>query len=470
VPDQPDTLGFAYACTYIDTITGIESDTGRSLFVFADSDSLQRAISLQCPKTPFSETGLVKNIYRSIVRSITYVDSFYFEGGTVIGTEIKIGGFWISRDVVDTVVVNEYRLLGQIASSDTLFIDSVLYSEAITRRAYKKATPPDILNDIFTAQGRLFGLKGSRLYRSGLLNSLDDTLQTWGQMDFQSMNESDGDVGITSYPTRTAIRFMKNFSNFNIYSDFSKVELSGTIGCIAPQSHSAGISGHYYLSDAGVVFETEGQQLERTYNTPLISNKLDNFEKLSITEKSKATSFYIDRKYMLNIGDTTYVYDEHGGDWSIWRFNFLSATLYGAENSVDFIPGDTMYFVRPGDSVLYRYGTSETDNGSAIQIAYKTPPLFIDNSYKQATAIGLWATSSDVNDSIIVQILDEEGSTVGQMGFPTLTQRYYEKGHKTSIAKYLQFIIATDISTSLNTTVIDGLDIYYKYDGKTLRE
>lgn len=495
MPEQRDTLGYAYTCTFIDTVTGIESDTGRSLFIWLDTNNRSgtkpyyNTISL--PRLTADDSGLVINLYRSPIKQITY-DSSYWEylfdiqNVSDFVNNIEEIKRIVERDKIknvndkyykyiynltpDTIVANEFYLLAQLTSTDSLYTDSLRQDSVSTKRLYYKASPPDLLDNIFSSFGRLYGVKGSRLYRSGLLNSLIDTLQTWGQMDFQTFNESDGDIGTIAYPTRTSIRFFKNNGSFNVYDDFSKTEISNTIGCIAPQSHAVGIGGHYYLSDAGVIYETEGQQLERTFNSTLASAKLNNFDNYDITEKAVANAFYIDRKYMLCLGDTTYVYDERSGDWSTWNMTFSSATKYGAESNVNFIPGDTMYFIKAGDSVLYRYGSSETDNGATIQIGWQSPPLFIDNLEEQITSIGLWCKSSDSDDSLLIQVYDEEDNSNTNFWFNTLTQRYYEKAVQSDLGKYLYIKLGTLSNTALQTTVIDGFDLYYIQNGRTKKE
>jgi len=265
-----------------------------------------------------------------------------------------------------------------------------------------------------------------------------------------------------------SIRTMKNFSNYNIYDDFSKSEISGYWGCIAPHSLSSGIGGIYYLSHQGVLHESEGQTLERTFDIQNVSVKLDNFDKLSITTKQKAHSFYYDKKYMLSIGDTTYVYDERADGWVTWGLAFGSATLYGTETSVGFIPGDTMYFVKPGDSTLLRYGTSEYDNykhgadSNDIPFYWYTPPLLIDESLKNIVGLGLWVNSSDTGEPAYFTVYDEEGVSCGTVTFDDLTDRYKIKSASTNIGQYFRlFCITGVLNTNLNTTIIDGIDVYY---------
>ncbi|GAG14466.1 unnamed protein product, partial [marine sediment metagenome] len=257
--------------------------------------------------------------------------------------------------------------VAQISGDSTAYTDSIRWDSisSVTGKLYNKATPPSLLSNIFSFENKMFGIQGSNLYWSRL-----DTAAAWGAFDFVSLNRSDGDHNTVAYPARGVVRVHKNKSNFNVYQDanlnWNRREISGQFGCIAPQSHSAGLFGHYFLSENGVLRESEGQYLERTQQIKLVSAQLDNFDALPLTTKAKAKSFYFDQKYMLSIGDTTYVYDERADAWTTWDFTFQDATYYGVEDVLGFYPGDTMYFIKPGDSLLYRYGSSELDGNDTI--------------------------------------------------------------------------------------------------------
>lgn len=473
IPKQKDTLGVAYTCTFIDTVTGIESDTGRTLFVFCDDDSIQSNISISLPRLTADDSGIVINLYRSLIRQITYEDSTYSSVNNPLGGG-WLPGVWVSFLAVDTVVTNEFFLQGQYTQSDTIVTDSIQYDSLVTRRQYTKSTPPDIFNAITSANNRLLGIYGSRLYRSQPLSSIIDTIQTWGQLEFQTFNEFDGDIGTMVFQSRTATRFFKNFSSFNAYDDFSKSEVSNTIGCIAPKSYASGTGGHYYLSKAGVIYETDGQQLERTFNTNLVSQKIRNLDNYDITELSDAYGTYFNRKYMLTVGDTTYVFDERSGEWSTWSLPIASATKYGTESSVTFIPGDTLYFIKPGGSTIYRYGTSEYDNYRAgvdstnIQWLWQSPPLFTDFREVAVNSIGMWCNSTTTGDSIGVLVIDEEGVTAGSAWYKNLSQRYFKNGVSTDKGKYFTLKLGTaSDAVDIGSTYIDGLDIFYKIISNT---
>lgn len=499
IPNQEDTLGVYYVATIIDTVTGNESDTGRGCYIFIPDDSSKSghkkpySYVITLPKILSSDSGLVINLYRGLILQMTYDSSFYrgdtlnnsflwtfvpetFKNGrSGIDKHNFLSKKWIDYFAVDTVVRTIPYLVGQFTVTDTMFEDSIRWDSVSTRRPYFKRKAPSLLSSIFSFGGRLYGVYGSRLYRSSLLNNQADTIQEWGAMDFQSLNEDDGDIGTIAYPMRTAIRFHKNRSNYNIYDDFSKTEISGYWGCVAPKSYAAGIGGVYYLTDEGVVRESEGDNLERTFTTQLVSAKLDNFDKMTIKTKSRAYGFYHDQKYYLYVPspiDTTYIYDERADAWSTASLKFGSSGLYGVQSGVEFLPGDTIYFTKPGKAGLYRFGSSETDNGAKIPISWRSAPLLVDEYLEKVNSVGMWCISDSSYDSIAVYVLDESKNTDGVAYFPSLNSRYVKRGVECNNFLYFYMNLSTFIGSEVNmgSAYINGIDINYQRLGSSLIE
>ncbi|GAF89389.1 unnamed protein product, partial [marine sediment metagenome] len=78
---QAETLGVMYAATFIDTVTGIESDTGRSLAIRVNVDSVSTGgkplnYRLTLPNYPSDDSGIVRNLYRAHIFQITHDTTF----------------------------------------------------------------------------------------------------------------------------------------------------------------------------------------------------------------------------------------------------------------------------------------------------------------------------------------------------------------------------------------------------------
>jgi hypothetical protein len=488
IPEQKDTLGFAYMCTFIDTVTGLESDSSRSYCVFnatdgiydTDSAKLMDAIQLALPRIPDGKSGLVINLYRGLIYQITY-DTGAYEGvvttGGVtynyLGQQVDPADYYVQRLAVDTVVITDYFLLAQIPSVDSLFIDTIRYDSLKAKRRFQRSSPPSLIDNLFSYDGKMFGTQGSGLYYSRL-----DSAYAWSAFNSVAVNPDDGDEAVIAFPTQGGIVVCKNKSAYIAYQDangtWSESEVSGLPGCIAPQSYAKGFGGHYYLSDYGVVRINDGQFLDRRHTVDLASKTLSNFDDLPIATKRAAVGMYIPgyRQYLLSIGDTTYVYDERADGWTTWGFAISSAGMYGVEDNLQFVPGDTMYFTKPGDIDLYRYASDSTDNDTVFLATWKSAPLWVDEWYEHINAVGVWSPDMDANDSIAVYIYGEDGSAskvgtnivyilgaVGRYSIKTLNQR-----------NFLMQSLGIENMGGGSGTEIDGLDIFFTRQGVKVRD
>ncbi len=476
IPKQYDTLGVVYVVTFIDTVSLNESDTSRALSIKVHKDSTSeedkpRGYRVGLPRPPEQDTGLVCNLYRAHILTVG-PDAVFDSGALVSGSWFPRP--WIhTRSADDTTIVSDFYLVAQITLDSAYYTDSLRWDSISTyHKRYNRESPPARINNLFSFDGRMFGTYKSDLYFSNI-----DSVSAWGAFSRVSLGKHDGDQITTAFPMRGLIRVLKNKSAYNVFQSqsgdslvWNRREISHTIGCVAGRSHAAGLGGHYYLSKRGVLSEVEGQYLERTQQIGLVSKTLDNFDNFPITTLAKAEAFYIDDKYLLNIGDTTYVYDEKADAWTTWGFTFGDATYYSVESETQFYPGDTMYFIKPGDSVLYRYGSSELDNGDTIGIQWQTGPFLVSPEEKTINKIGLWVTSSDAADNAFVGLLmGERGQTLTSTIFytPSLTdRRYILFGVKPETQLYYSLYLGYSGTALTTNTTIDGIDIYWTPVGK----
>lgn len=476
IPTQRDTIGVQYIVTFMDTVLGVESAPSTPL-TYKQSDSVTihpYSITIGLPNPVYGDSGIVRNLYRSHLLQISY-DSVWRKLDTidVFGGKRQTARYiWKSRRAIDTIVTSPFYLVAQITLDSANYTDSIRYdSLEAAGRLWEQLTPPLFMTQIFAHQNRMFGVSGSRLHISKL-----DSASAWGALDFISLNESDGDQITLAFISRGVIRVLKNHSSFNVYQDanldWNLREVSNQWGCIAQHSYAASPLGHYYLSALGVVRESEGQFLERTQAVELISANLRNFTDLPINTLNTATGFYFDQKYMLSIGDTTYVYDERAKAWSTWSMTFSDATLYGTESELNFLPGDSMYFIQGGSSNLSRYGTSELDNGSPFQTRWRSGALLQNEpGYKHIQSIEMAFHSGDDDDIVFVGLYDEFDALVEGIGLPgaldllvfdTLSTRYKHiaAGSHRGI-RYIEVEILINLLGATSDAVIDLMDIHY---------
>ena len=277
-----------------------------------------------------------------------------------------------------------------------------------------------------------------------------------------SFNKQDGQSITLAYYGRGVIRIFKKTKNFNLFQDvnlnYRRTEISGYFGCIAPLSHGAGLQGHYYLSGDGVIRESEGLYRERSQTFELLSEQLDNFDKLDISDRVQAVGVVFDKKFILSMPslDTSYVFDEIGKGWSTWSLVFGGTTQRN----------DSLFFFKPGGNSINVYGTSEFDGGNNIQITIKSQLIFLDEGEESIKRVGIWRKGSDTTSTLTLQIKTEQDSLMQTVTFENLQNRISYKyiGKNRAVAPY--FVIESSLFQNLNTTIINGIDIEYKYLGR----
>lgn len=462
-----DWVGWAWFQTYSDTAMQFESDTGRGMFI-RDIVSDSFIVSLQSPAIRDSTLNI--NIYRAPLYAQVYDSAFVLNlGNPIFGLPIFV---WVFRD---TTFVGTPHLVETVSGLDTSYVDTMSWTTLKTHVQYGNTSAP-ILDRVFVHQNRMYGSWRSNLYFSDITNPTK-----WSPLSFIAIDRGDGDIITASFPARNSIRVLKQFSSYNIFQDanldWNRREISSSIGALSAKSYARADFGHYYLSNHGVIFEGEGQFLERTRTFDLVSAPLKNFNELSTVTKSGAVGFYFDQKYMLNIGDTTYVYDERSKTWATWSLKFADATLYGVEDQVNFIPGDSMYFIKPGESNLYRFGTSQDDNGSSFSIQWRSGPLLMDPpGTKSIKMVEINANSDSTTDSLTFILYDETNTLIQNIddGVDPNFLTYTELGNRfqiqginpvTADTRFYRIRISSTSSASDNGMAVNGVDIYWRWTG-----
>ena len=520
-PDNAsDTTGFAYMVALVDTITGIASNASAPLFynTGVTAPTSRGRVTINLPPLRVQDSGYFYNIYRAVMTKVQ-TDSAYMEDYIQIKSGFKCyitydtprecsdctiekiadgkdgqprwrvceedasiqiadtTNVWAVAMVGGSKELGIFQYLAQVPGTTSTFIDSVSLESAADPMLYPfyaGGSAPVSLDNLFTFQGRMWGTFRSSLYWSDILDKFN-----WGSLQHVDINPNDGDVITSAWPTRTAIRIFKNNSSHNVYPgidnqtyiDWQRTEVTGYLGCIAPKSHASGIGGHYYLSSLGVIHETEGPTLERTFSSALVSEKLDNFGKISLSDKQNSVGFYFDRKYMLSVpNDTTYVYDERIGGWSTWSLSFNDAVLFNTTNGSY---SDSMYFIK-GTDELYRYGGVEYDkipglSGTAV-VEWESAPILIDDFVNKITALGYWSRLSNQSGGEIIQfkVYDELDTVLTTRVLRDFSHRYYEFGVKTTKSNYFTLNLKTALIQSAFN--IDKINIFYTNEGKLLRK
>lgn len=482
-------MKWAWACTFVDTSFNAESDTGAhieldstGILAPAQDSTRWQSVTLCVPRPNSLYQHMGVNIYRApmyyTILDTSIKDTMFNE--ILVGSKgspkdtMPLGGWrWRSVTARDTTITGQYRLVGHLTIKDTSsdgtlrFVDTFSVEQWSSGNILRQNRPPDGVKNLISYDGRVFSSAGSRLYMT-LLDS-----GAFAQMRFVSINKDDGDEITAIFPTRRAIRVLKGGSSYNVYQDdngqWARTEVSSGIGCIAPQSVAHSAAGWHYLSSKGVILENDGPYIERTQATQLISAPLKNFDSLTMAAKRLAVGVCADNKYMLCIGDTTYVWDERAQAWGTWSLKFNGATLYGVDANINFVRPDTLYFVQPNSRTLFRYGSSTYDKGASFPMEWRSSPLVLDNRNKVVNALGIWHKSTDTADVLDFRILNESGTQISAFSDTGLLARYVRLSMPQNLGLGFQIrLLNTEFSpgSGLARTVIDGIDLYYSDNGK----
>lgn len=496
----PNFWGYSYRQTILDTATLLESPLSPPMFwrAGATNDSVEFGV----PNPPTTTTGYKINVYRALVVYSAWDTTWFNVPNSTDSRYIKVDP---SKCVTqpdgsldcyltsqpryepgnnkDSIYIDNYFLLTQLDEGDTLYSDT-LGNDSIAfsfENLYSPSVPPTPLDGIITANDRLFGFRGENVFFSNL-----DSASRWFLFNWTTINAQDGDQIKAMFNQRDAIRVGKTKSLYNFYQDgsfnWNLSEISQHFGIVSQHSVASGIGGTYYYTDFGVVRENEGQFRDRQFNTELISTKITALDTIPVTIKESAIGFYHKQMYMLSLpydstaGDSglTYVYFEKADAWARWpNLSFGGATLYSTETELSFLPPDTMYFFKAGQSVIYRFADFEKDNTDGtpfpIEIRATSAPLFTDdmNLYKRVNRIGVIAGTT-THDTLVVQFQDEEGIQVSpNIEFLDLRTKYQVNATADStFGRYLQYILTNLSGSWAANTKIEGIELFYELGGQ----
>ncbi len=508
--NQLSVLGMAYACTFVDTITGLESDTGRICVIWKDTSRIGDSIythTISLPRVSANDTGFKINLYRATLfsasndtgwryDSVWHVFTVWAPGGGIDIVSLDHVDKWVNTISIDTVYPGTFNLLRQFDDTvtqytDSVRIDSLMIGGVAIRKEYRRSGSPPLMRGMFAFQDRMFAFQGNKLYYSGLdAELLGTSIHDWADWDYIIVGEGDGDEIVLAHPARDYIRVFKHNSSWIVYQGDDGFELRteyngiwphvdyvGAYGCLSRWSFAQAPEGSYYLSNMGVLVENDGQYLNRRRETRLASSTLDNFDGLSVDAKEDAFSIYIphEQKYLLSIGDTTYYYDMRADAWSTWSVDISAGALYRVEDGVNNYPGDTLYFSKPGGSIIYRYGEYNTDDGTLIPMSFKFAPILTDNKRYSITAIGLWSNSEDSVAGLgefYAGIYNEEDSLLSLTAIPALRDnRYIVKSvDQISTALYYSIWYQNVVGQTDYPTVFDKFEVFYIDQGVKERE
>ncbi len=490
-------IGYAYAITFRDSLTGSESDTGRTLNIFFKST--HHGYKIGIPPLPGNMRHLDRILYRAPIfdapdsigggYDTTYTvfclkewcppHQILIPGGKLqdcICLEEDTVYIHTRRNAWDTVISGPMK---RIAVFDTLYTDSVWF-DTTTFTVMERNEPFDgntnrFLNGLSAFDDRLWGYEGSVIYWSRLGEGF-----IWDYFSGLALNLDDGDEITAIVPSRNHIAVYKNNAKFIVISDGDTSYIrSWTIqgvGCVAPRSMVSYKNGRVYLSGDGVIYERGSLYLSQGASFDTISTAIDNLLQYKASELAGASGIIMEDKYMLSFPDkdTTYVYDFVVGSWGIWSYAFEQTTFYDTVKSLALTPSNDMLFIDGESDLVFKADTTYLDNGSKIGFSWKSGAITKNPEQHSISKYGLWAKGEGVGaaEFLRFEIIDVRDSVIDTNVIRLLTDTslyhiYNTKPHKSNS---FSFRMRDHSGLKPDTLIIWGIDFWVKMQGKTIIE
>jgi hypothetical protein len=510
-------ISMSYICTFVDTLLDIESDSSRSLWVYYKSTSAaDTCYQLGLPPIPYGLTWMTRRLYRSYTYSqpkkidsigayildttitlhITLLPNYWDQSWNEAAAFVKrvrnegryvrskpefpAGRYeaWkkygaghqaftityyekkASDSTLTDTVTTDYFLIDEITSAtESLYYDIVPFDSMMKGQVYAHIEAPHNLNLITSFGDELWGAVGATLFRTRL-----DSIGVWGYLRSVDFNNGDGSIITAIVPARDYIKVYMNNSQYIVYSaslDAASVNwVQEGYGCIAPRSMTKCGNGLIYLSYVGVVNEGASATLERGSSAVIISDKIKN---LILDRRAQelydARAFIYDNKYFLTFGhDTTFVchLNMPGYPWSIWTFDFWQTANYDINIKKNKAPSTDLIFITGADDDIYKFDTTRSDAGTAINTAWKSSPLGVTGKGKWAFAgLGIWQINT--GSGLRAVLYDEVGDSVKNKIMTNTRYKYYS--FEPPYSGYFQVLIR-DSTTLSDSLKIEQIDIY----------
>lgn len=505
--------GVVYACGFMDTLTWVPSDTGRSFVIERDQDTLVLSYTMSLPQPPTMFGDIAINLYRAPLHTVTHETAENcgtgywgaFPGDVIVrfsrlfcseaelltlidtlGSPIEVrynDGSWRAKTVIDSIYVGEFKLVAQISDGSDTYTDSLRYDSIYTHPPYRETTVPPFMTSTFAYNSRLYGAYGSDLFRSD-----EQNVAQWELFEFVQVDPGFDEI-TAAWPGQFALQVKKALSSYGVDEvSFVDAEIVGRWGCLSPRSVALTPAGPIYLSERGVVLERDGQYLERTIVPGDISKKLLNFKDKATLDLKNSSGLWLreEKQYWLCVGDTTLVWDWEatrglGKDiWTTSSLIFEGGTFYDAEDEYAIVPGRTLYFWRDNDANIYEYGDGitypeydydTTTGGSGykpILIEYETGPLLWGVEAGQVKGVaGLFSFDGAEADSLETfwfNMYDENGTLTLASGFTKLYRRYIRSEYTADPALYYQikfYSVSNAFAALASATTLEAFELYY---------
>jgi len=446
--DWYDCVGFAWVCTFNDTITGIYSDTGRGLVMYNSvmpdssitkwssvqtlwndpnigADSLNTGFSRD--STQYAKIVLPTSDQSSVVCDLYRIPLEFVKDDSA-GTERKIWrgmpgprGSTDWRVVgLDTIYTRHFAsgiskvgvyYIGSFSPGDTI-IDSLNFTDIQSQPELRRNSIPTAIKGVLVYGNRVVMYDEGGVY----VGTPTDSGVFMSILDWHPINPNDGDqISLVFEQTQGIMKIAKNRSIYQMFQQngtWLTPQLSSNYGCVAPLSYIKAPEGDYFLSLDGVRLEDENQYREKSFMPTLASSPIKSFTQQPASVLKTAIATYWDNKYILSIPglDTSYVLGKvinvDGSIsyvWHTWDLLISASAQFKSTDNSTGLSGDSLWFTMPGDSTIYIYGTKTTDNGEYIDWTWWSGPTNKVDGYMRYVEDAAYFINSNDTTSFSLQ-------------------------------------------------------------------
>ncbi|MFX0194824.1 MAG: carbohydrate binding domain-containing protein [Candidatus Hodarchaeota archaeon] len=487
-------IATVYMMAYKDTLTGIESDSSRNLFIFRDSvingGVADSNYVIGLPPIPAGQDHFIRYLYKAF--AYTAPSDTAAGRQTISYDTVIIWDLWhrdpnwnIFDNYNDTLFIPNitidtqlslFYLLAKIKDSsartyyDTLEVDSLT---TIGREIFLGDIAPAGLKNITVFNSYAIGSQGSRFYWSRL-----DTTTQWAYFNNLALNLDDGDEGTAIIPYENHIKYFKNNSQFIILptgdwqSPFEREKVISGIGCIAPHSIVPYLNDIYYLSEHGFVRERAVPHRENTSSYDTISVPINNIllshtADVLRTVVGVAVPRYQEIRWSIPSIDTTFVYNTLTKGWSINDYTFNQTTYYDTTRDANIEPARDLLFIGDNSDKIFKADTTPADTGQAFYFEYNTP-LWGSGYIESGIGKCGFLVSTNHLGGFIYEIRDAKGDSVYADSIPYSSSQSNRYRVFAPINNNQEFFSINVRSSSLSTSFsLKRMDIWTDDKGLT---
>lgn len=417
-----------YVVTYLDTLTGRESDTSVRLSVAYCNDSGLTPSSFPVARKPMvSITIGLPPVPSSRYSRVIYRQMQYLTYDGISSTRLGYGD--TTKWVIHKTTPGGFYCLDTVKNpDDTSYVDKMSESRLTTYNdTYVRQVSDKILKGAIIHEERMFAWDDHRVYYSQTADPF-----SWGLTDYVEFGTDEGDriVYLASYDGYIIV-YMTN-SIYILYTDdgtvYSRSKKTAGVGMVAPFSMVRHDNQNFFLSKKGLSYETGNIYREQSLVRGTWSDPVKNLIIRALDSMGQACAVSVDDRLLLSYPgtDSSFVFSLANNAWGVWTFDFSQGVLYDTMRTPDYTVSDQLCFIKDDDERIFVLVDSVyTDDGKDYQAVLEKWHIAQSVFCQSMQRADLWIDAAENDsDSVVVAVFDEEGDSLLSVVFDSLDRRF----------------------------------------------